>query len=455
MGIAGFSSDIFLKPLYYISGFFGLLGVFCCLITHFTLGGALTNAQSIQNSTAQGKSLVALWLGQGFLLLVTLALFHFFELQTSLNQRFHPLPSGTFVTLFHTESMGLGLMPWIFFSILGIGLAFFSAYLERPAILYKDVIGKRNSTFSFVQSMLHDVVMTITIVPFIFMTCIGLVWICETVNLYFGWESLFQRPLKTTFFFSLIIVVFRKTNKQLITWMNDYKVGLGRTLVVYMLGISFLILMMHGFSDWFTFGLEDKIDFENTRSPLVGHLSEQTVQTRFTYLILGWWAVWVPWMSSMVARAAIGVSVFRALVQSLVIPVLVFGFGLPQITETHLVLLENVFHSPLIQIGCIAALLSFMLLAWGKIYNTGDAFRGAMLPIGNLPKGPLTRWMETIAVWIAFFLPGWFVLGWLPAQVLFTVILWFTVIVVFAYILAWALFLYKRTAVAVVAESDS
>jgi hypothetical protein len=254
---------------------------------------------------------------------------------------------------------------------------------------------------------------------------------------YFEWDSLFSRPLRTTLICSILILFFRKSNKKLVEWMKENRISVGKTLLIYCIVFGISLLWLHVFSIWFFSGYELEIKTEQIKSPLAGFFSNESLKNRISLLIWGWWIIWIPWMSSVVARASVGFSVIRAWFQASLFPLLFFIALLPKLLPAHWVSIANAFQSSLIRLGTVLIIFMFMGIAWGKLYDRGDVSRGMMLPIGRLSRRSLTEWMSLVITWLICYIPGWFILGWLLMQLMVTLGGIFMTVVIAFFMVAW------------------
>ena len=445
VGLAGFASPFLLKILWVGGGALALGGILCCLTSSLVQAKPLINTSFKLVNFSKIKQIMLLLLGQSALLLISFLLFYLFEIQSQVNVRLHSLETAYIVQAIQQNPFSLGLLPWLLYSVLGIGIIYLSVRYNRTPVLSRAILWKKKQKFElFFHNMSASITDVVIMGPFLFVTSIALIWFCEIINTYLNLDSLFSMPLRTTFICGLIIVVFRKPNLQLIDWMSRHQSSVAKTLIVYMFAVSFFILWLHGFGETFSFGKELTDPNKVMKSALAGSFSEDALQTRIQFLIWGWWFIWIPWMTSLVARSAISFSVLQAFLQSLLLPVLMFIFLLPKITLDQWLTLYAWFKLPLVQILAFIGLMLFIIKAWGNMYTLGDIVRGAMLPIGRLTKRPLKRWMHFIIVGLIAYIPGWIMLGWLPMQFFVSLNAIFMLLVVTFFIFAWAASLYHQ-----------
>lgn len=425
--------------LWISGGILCAVGVLYCLLTAFLYPKILTNpilqASIVQKPYFKTKQISGLWLGQIALVCMTFFLFHFLETQTQINTRLFFVETGYIIGTLQQHPFSLGLMPFVIYSVLGLGLGYFSVCLGRKTFLARAFSlheGKKSSkVVLFWQNFLSNVVEVVIVLPFVFVTSFALFWLCETVNTYFGLGSLFSVPLRTLFILGLMIFVFHRINKQLIAWMSQHHISVGQVLIIYVLTFAFFVSWLHGSGDWLTLAIQIPSS-EGGKSYFAGVFTEKSLQVRIQYLIWGWWSIWIPWMASLVARSSIGFSILRALIQALLLPVIIFGWGMqymPQLSS--------------IQGFAVLGIFLWMWLMWGETHTMSDVLKGAMYPIGRISARPLTRWMTVLMFWITCYIPGWFMLGWLPMQFIVTLAGLFVMSVVAILIGIWGTSLYR------------
>ncbi len=224
--------------------------------------------------------------------------------------------------------------------------------------------------------------------------------------------------------------------------MTQQNISVGQVLLIYILSFGLFLLFLHGSSDWLTLPIEVPAAFSK-KSYFAGVFSEQSLQIRIQYLIWGWWAIWIPWMASWIARSAIGFSILRALIQALILPTILFGFGLQMMDKAKWVVIYQWLQIPTIQLLVTLGLFLWVWALGSETRTIGDVLRGAMLPLGRISKRPLTRWMTVLMLWITCYVSGSFILGWLFTQFIVTVGGLFMIGVVLILIVRWVVSLYR------------
>lgn len=427
-GVAGLAFTDLLPFMLMSGGILGGFGVLCCITTAFVYPKPLTNpilqATILQKPHFKTKQVCLLWLGQIVFVCMSFVLFHFLETQTQIDTRLSVLETGYIVGVLQQHPFGLGGMPFVIYGVLGLGLAYFSICVgEKPvltrAFLFKQA-GQPGTKFAlFWQNFVSVVVELVTILPFVLISSFALFWLCETVNACFGWDSLFSVPLRTLFILGLMIFVFQRINKRLIAWMGQHHISVGQVLMIYILTFALFVLWLHGTGDWLTLGLPVP-SLASEKSYFAGVFNEQSLHLRIQYLIWGWWSIWIPWMTSLVARSSIGFSIPRALIQALLLPVMLFGFGMQYQDRVDWALIYEGLQLPTIQLFVLFGIFFCLWAICGEMRTLGDVLRGAMLPIKRVTSRSLTRWMTVLIFWITCYIPSAFILGWLPMQLIVT-----------------------------------
>ncbi len=434
-----------MKILQETGSLLAFVGFFCCVVSFFVQKAPFTSPSLNTSRFSKIKQVAVLLAGQSALLLISFALFYLLEIQTQTNMRLHGMETAYIVRSIQQDPFNLGLLPWLLYSVLGIGLFYISFTYNRVPLLSRVILWKKRGKFgSFFHNMPGTVTDIVTMGPFLFVASLALIWFCEIVNIFLKQDSLFLTPLRTTFICGLVIIVLRKPNVQLIEWMNRYQSSVAKTLMICIFAVSFFILWLHSCADWLPLGTEVTDLNRVLKSSLAGSFSEHALQSRIHLLIWGWWGIWIPWMTSLVARSAIGFSVLQAFLQSLLLPLLLFSVVLSKVTMGQWLAFYAWFKMPAIQILAFMGLLLFVIKAWGNMVTLGDVARGAMIPMGRLTKRPLKRWMHYLIMGLIAYIPGWMMLGWLPMQFFVSLEAIFMLIVVALFIFAWAASLYRQ-----------
>lgn len=409
-------------------GVLGVLGVLCCIKTAFVYPKPLTHpmlqATFLQKPYFKTKQVCLLWLGQIVFVCLSFVLFHFLETQTQIDTRLALVETGYIVKRLQQNALGLGLMPFVLYAVLGVGLAYFSVCLGEKPILARAFFSQTNKPTAkwvlFSHNFVSRVVEIVITFAFIGIVTFTLFWLCETVNAYLGLGSLFSVPLRTLFILALMTFVFRKMNKQLIAWMTQHHISVGQFLLVYILIFSLFVLWLHGTSDWLTLSLSVPA-LPEQKSYFAGAFEPKVLESRIQYLIWGWWSIWIPWMASLVARSSIGFSIARAVSHALLVPILLFGWGMQYWDRVEWALVYQWLQSPTIQLVVLAGILLFLWVMCGEMRTLGDLLKGAMLPVRRVSNRPLKDWITVLMLWLSCYIPSVFMLGWLPMQIMVTV----------------------------------
>lgn len=454
IALAGFAPAVLLRSVFIISGILSVTGVLCCLATAFVYSKTITNpilqASIIQKPHFKNKQVGFLWLGQAALIALSFVLFHFLETQTQIETRLSPVETGYIMNTLQQQPFSLGLFPFVIYSALGVGLAYFSVCVGEKPFLVRIFSTRKfeKSTTQFIlfwRNFLFSVTDLVIFAPFVFVSSFALFWLCEGVNAYFGLESLFRVPLRTIFILGFLIFIFQRINKQLIQWMTQQNISVAQLLIIYILTFGLFLSFLHGSSDWLTLPIEVPVELSK-KSYFAGVFSEQSLQIRIQYLIWGWWGIWIPWMSSWIARSSIGFSIVRALIQALILPAMLFGFGIQMMSNAKWMVIYQWLQMPSIQLLVAIGLFLWIWTLGSETRTIGDVLRGAMLPLGRISKRPLTRWMTILMLWITCYVSGSFILGWLFMQFIVTVGGLFMIGVVLILIGRWGASLYRSWA---------
>ncbi len=198
IALAGLAPAVLLHTVFVISGILSVTGVFCCLATAFVYSKTITNpilqASIIQKPHFKHKQVSFLWLGQAGLIALSFVLFHFLEIQTQIETRLSPVETGYIMNALQQQPFSLGLFPFVIYSVLGVGLAYFSICVgEKPflvRIFSSRKFEKRTTPFIFSGEIFCSVLPISLYSPLLFLCRVLLLWLCESVNAYFGMESL-------------------------------------------------------------------------------------------------------------------------------------------------------------------------------------------------------------------------------------------------------------------------
>jgi hypothetical protein len=438
ISLAIWSPMILATIFIYTSGCLAVVGLGLCLLTPLArtlivepldpykrlLMAKLTQLTSVEkNNTNQSISsklptaTLMMCLGQLSLLLVSVLFFSFMESQTRISPRLHELPVGQFFQTLKSQPFVLGLLPWVLYSVMGVGFAYLSLVRQRIPYLPQAILPKiKRHPWLFLHNFLSITVEVNILFPILFVTGLTMVYLCETGNLLLGSISLFHAPFLTMLVLALIIFTFRRISLRSIEWVITQEYSLGNILLLLVLGFAFFMIWLHNIGGNFLTQIQQPI-FENVgKSRLVGTLSEAVLQRRLPLFVWGWWMIWIPWMTTFIARWSIGLSVREALIRALILPVALFLWIAQRATLEEWSHLIQWLDIPAVRAVMSIGLLLFIWVLWGRMRNTLDVSLGCMLPLKRWKQRPLKNWMKNFVLWITIYISGWFSMGWIPSQ---------------------------------------
>lgn len=445
------------------------------LLTIFTLLGLsfFIVFPSMRRFRLGEKSEYSLFSSSSGLLIIQIALFFisfifFFSLEsmTQMNPRLPSFEKGLLIKHLATHWISLGLVPWLSYSLMGIGLAFFSIR-KKTQPLFSEIIvhsSQKSSFYYFLRNYLRVATEAIMFAPFIWLLILSIVWLCESLNGFFGYPSLFELPFRSISIFALLIVIFYKSHGKLMNWALERRMPLGGVLLLYCLTFTFFVFWLHGLGSHFTLGLENTTGDQIQKSIWITTMSESTLNTRLTLLIWSWWGIWTPWMASMIARLSLGKSVLTALLMSLILPIglflgvhffmteqNVFATGQSFITGQNIIehyWMAFYFYGNIVWVkGAVGgALLLFILIAFAHMQTRADISRGGMLDLSSIKikPEPMKKWINMLIIMVACYFPGVFMLGWLPMQIINTLASTAMLTIVFCFVLRLIAQCYRR-----------
>lgn len=388
----------------------------------------LRHATSKQRSTA-----FLLFIIQGLFLVTTLLFFYTLEYQTHRCLRIPPLEYGEIITLVQERYWALGFCPWLLYSIMGIGLAFFVNNMHRAPTLYQAILpGPNRHPKLFLYNFFQIIVNIVSQATAFLITAWGIIWLAEALNKSFDSFSWFDFPIRTLVSFGIAILALRKNNLKYLEWMLVKKQGLGAILVGYIALFSILLGLINIAGTYFQL---DEAIFNMTKveSSLGLFFNAETKYHRLTLLIMGWWSLFIPWMASLIARLSKGLRVIEILLLTLLFPSIVFLIILPSLKMGFF---DQLFHAPSIITHWLIASLIVMviLLVWGRMHNLGDILRGAMPSHPAVRYRPFKKWIRMCIMCCTSYLLGWYTTGWLQTQVVMSLAAFFMFFIVVAFI---------------------
>lgn len=382
----------------------------------------------------------SLWLVQGVFAIVSLVFFLTVEHISQLNPRLQSLASGQILAVVQEHPFSMGVLPWVLYGIAGVALAYFSVCQGRtPTFAHAIVPNSEQHPRLFFHNYIFIVIEAVKLGALWFLLTLSIIWLYEGFSTWMGWPSLFKTPMKGVVICALMMIAFRKPHQNCLEWLRKKQVPLGGMLAFYALCFSFIILWGHGVGDILVSGIEETDPNKIYKSPLVNFFLAGTENDRLTFLVWGWWGLWLPWVASTIARLSLGRTVGQALLSAVVFPMVIF-WGVSQwVTLEHWVWLTIELQYASVQLGIALFLLLSMILFLGHVQSSKDILRGGMLSFGKLSGvRPLRQWVNLCIMCTIFNFPGLFVLGWLPLQLLCTLGAVFTTTVMLG--LIWRLF---------------
>lgn len=383
------------------------------------------------------KFCIPIILVQSIVFILTFVFFYTWEHQTRINPRLQALEPGRLLEVLKAHIFTLGVFPWMLYAGLGVIFAYFSFKYNRTPSFSAVILPEHQKHpklffYHYISVATHAVIMF----PILFMVSLSLIWLCEGICAQFNWPSLFQFPFRSIFICALMLIGGQKFNTKFFNWAKKKQIPLGGILVLYVVSISFFMIWMHGFSIWFFSGYEYLDRSQFFKSGLASALTTEQEETRLALLIWGWWGVWIPWMTSFIARMCFyfGRSPWQALIICMIFPLFIF-YSLVHVPNGTWQIFFHYFQFPGTQMIIALTLLLFMMMMWGSVQNTADLERGAMLQRGQWHKRPLAKWMPVFIINFNCFFVALFMVGWLPVQVIGTLGAGYMTTIVMAFIL--------------------
>lgn len=372
------------------------------------------------------RSLLLLFIVQALFLFLSWIFFYTFETQTRITGRLQALEPGQLMELLQAKPWTLGFAPWMLYAVFGVGLGYLSICLRRTPTLPMAMFTDHDKhpvkhPMAFFYYYAQVVVDTVSYMPFVLLLCLTLIWLLEALNITFDWPSIFLYPWRSFFCFTLIVMIFRKSQAKFLDWVTHRRQSLGAILCFYALGIAGILFWLHSTGSYFTFGTEETDPNLVLKSPLAGSFLTDTLNIRLELLLWGWWGLWMPSMAALIARLSMGLKVYEACLNALVLPAVLFLGCLPRY-ELEVI---KVFFPKTLSIGFHWLVFSFLLfvilLIFGKVYTTADILRGAMPDLARpLRARLLNKWVSSALFIFVCYMMAIFMLGWVPVQVVGT-----------------------------------
>lgn len=387
------------------------------------------------NNHLMGKngSQAILFLGQIAFVGLSIAFFCFIEKQTQMNTHLQALPQGQFLQILQKDMINLGLLgflPWVLYAVLGVGFAYLTVVKGRAPYLPTAILSKEKKLPGlFFHNFMCIILEANILFSIIFTVGFTMLFLTETSAFLLDFKSIFHIPYLTMFIIGMLVLTLRRTSKSCVDWMIANQISLGSMLILLVLGFSLFMLWFFNLGDHFLTLLNEQhlLEAFQTKDPKLmpwgntntsRYLSIDVQHRRLSLLIWGWWMVWLPWMTSFVARWSIGLSVWEALVRALIVPLALFSWIFWQMDLQDFLSLSRWLEAPEVRIAMSLGLGLFIWSLWGKIRSTWMLSIGAMLPLKPGKQRSLKNWMINFLFWLAIYTSSWFAIGWVPAQVL-------------------------------------
>jgi len=442
--LAGFLSpkELF-SPLISLEGGVAVLGFLFLICTPLSKIKIRSTELGI-NTPIEKPSLVLLrlWIGQGLLFLLTFIFFNLVALQTQKSPQLQAIETSDFFKILDAHILTLGILPWFIFGMLGVGLAYFSVCKGETALLYRIILPspktKLTQFLHYYFWIMHEVVL---FMPYLLLMGATILFLSEGLFLLLGMPSLLETPYRGIIFWIVILFSFRRSNPKILEWMREKQFSMGTRLAFYAVGFILLLVLFQATMQIFSFETESQ--GAPLKSPLAGSFSEAALNFRLMLLCWGWWGIWVPWMSSLIARYSVGFSVARAMIHAVILPLFIFYVLSQNIKRLSQIEMDALFQMPFFEIlGGLICLL-FIMGSLRKVYNFSQFTGGMMLPLGKFPKRALTKIISVFLVCLVTYIPASFALGWVPAQVIVSVSAAFILTMIIGFMVALGLELGK------------
>ncbi len=324
--LAGALPPALSENVIHLQGQLTLLAFLIILIFPFYRSAILQPAFNESRTEASFKRLsttqylLSLFTLQGTLFYISLLFFYTMESMTRWSPRLQPLREGQLFEIMQNHFFEHSFIPWVLYSIMGVGLAYFTIYEGRYPTLPKMVFPKpRRSLQWFIHNYLHIGVDAVMLAPFIWLLPLGMIWLCEGLNTLCGQTSLFEYPIRSIIILGLLCIYFNRPHRRLLEAMERLKIPMGTMLVIYVLMGSICLFLLHVVSSWFIASLGNP-ETQIAKSIISQSLTEEMQDKRLAILIWSWWALWLPWMASQIARLSLGRKLWIACLAPLILP---------------------------------------------------------------------------------------------------------------------------------------
>lgn len=384
----------------------------------------LNNVPEIQKQTQKLSLpiyLFKLFVLQGTLFYLSLLFFYSLESHTRLNPRLQPLREGQIFEILQADFFQLSYIPWVLYSFVAMGLAYFTVCSARYPTLPNLILPKPRGAFQWlIHNYLRIVVDAVMLGPFIWLLPICMIWLCDGFNDLFDQRALMQNPLRTMLVLGFLCLFFNRSHRKLLDVIDRFKIPMGTVLVVYILLASFFIFVLNAVSGWLMLAFVNPN--ANTAKSLLSHaLTEDMQERRLAILIWSWWALWLPWMASEIARLSLGRKLWVACLSALIFPSILFVFWQQGADVIHYQIINHILQQTWGKLTCALAIILFLFFYFRQVYSAEDFARGGLLAFGHQKRNhSLRRWMNGLIILMAGHMTALFMMGWLSVQILST-----------------------------------
>lgn len=367
------------------------------------------------------RYLLNLFVLQGAFFYISLFFFYTLEAMTRWNSRLQPLKEGQIFEILHVNFFELGFLPWVLYGVLGVGLAYFMYCKSRYPTLSKIIFPKPTKPWQwFLHNYLEVGVDAVMFAPFVWLLPIGIIWLCEGLNALYDQPSLFTFPLRSIFILGVLCLYFNRSHRRFLDLMEKIKANMGIILVIYLLLGALFIFLFHVIIGWFQASLGNP-EVQMTKSVIGQILTEDAQDRRLGILVWSWWALWLPWMASQIAKCSQGRKLWVACLCSLIFPSLLWlsfeqGGGL-----FHYEILNRVVQLPIAKFFIGFCILSFLYFFFRDVYTVQDFARGGMQVLGHRKRVySLKKWMSGLFMLMMGHMVAFFMMGWISVQIIST-----------------------------------
>jgi choline-glycine betaine transporter len=396
---------------------------------------------SVYNALPLPKYLLRLFVLQGSLFYISLFFFYHLESMTRLNGRLQPLREGQIFEIMSSNFFQHSYIPWVLYSLVAMGLAYFSFCVGRYPSLPKMILPLPRGTFQwYLHNSLHIIVDAVMLGPFIWLLPLAMVLCSEGLNQIFELASLFQSPERSMFILGFICLFCNRSHRRLLEVMDRLKAPLGTIFIVYILFGGLLIFLLHAVSGWLLLAFETSnlpVQATTTKSLMAHALTDEQQSTRLSILIWSWWAIWLPWMAAQIANLSVGRKLWVACLSSLLLPSLFLLWWQNGAAISHYSTIHSFLQQSLGKLTIAFAIILFLFYYFRHIYTLPDFVRGGMLTSRSQKRDQsLGKWLNVLYVLMSGYTVALFMIGWLSVQILASLGGLVMVVVLLGFILA-------------------